>query len=99
LSVPEDKAYYFSKEFKNKQKIERLKEVLKELHRTGRVITTEKLQELTGMSYLSLKIRLSELRDKGYRIRSINVYEVLEVPEEEYQNNKEPEILISLEDL
>ncbi|MCD6385273.1 hypothetical protein J7M23_05805 [Candidatus Sumerlaeota bacterium] len=94
-----DKAFYFSKEFKNKQKIERLKEVLRELHRTGRVITTEKLQELTGMSYLSLRIRLSELRDKGYRIRSINVYQVLEIPEEEYQQNKEPEILISLEDL
>jgi len=97
--VQEDKAFYFSKEFKNKQKIERLKEVLRELHRTGRVITTEKLQELTGMSYLSLRIRLSELRDKGYRIRSINVYQVLEIPEEEYQQNKKPEILISLEDL
>ena len=98
MSVSEDKAYYFSKEFKNKQKIERLKEVLKELHRTGRVITTEKLQELTGMSYLSLKIRLSELRDKGYRVRSINVYQVLEVPEEESYNKKET-LLISLEDL
>ena len=98
MSVSEDKAYYFSKEFKNKQKIERLKEVLKELHRTGKVITTEKLQELTELSYFALKNVISELRDKGYRIRSINVYEVLEVPEEEYQY-REPEILISLEDL
>ena len=98
MSVSEDKAYYFSKEFKNKQKIERLKEVLKELHRTGRVITTEKLQELTELSYFALKNVISELRDKGYRVRSINVYQVLEVPEEEYQY-REPEILISLEDL
>lgn len=93
-----DKTYYFSKEFKNKQKIERLKEVLKELHRTRRVITTEKLQELTGMSYLSLRIRLSELRDKGYRIRSINVYQVLEVPEDVGYNKKET-LLIGLEDI
>ena len=96
--MSQDKAYYFSKEFKNKQKIERLKEVLRELHRTGRVITTEKLQELTELSYFALKNVISELRDKGYRVRSINVYQVLEVPEEEYQH-KEPEILISLEDL
>jgi len=98
LKQMKDKTYYFSKEFKNKQKIERLKEVLKELHRTRRVITTEKLQELTGMSYLSLRIRLSELRDKGYRIRSINVYQVLEVPEDVGYNKKET-LLIGLEDI
>ena len=96
--MSEDKAYYFSKEFKNKQKIERLKEVLRELHRTGRVITTEKLQELTGLSYFALANFLSELRDRGYRVRSIRVYQVLEIPEEKYCY-KEPEILISLEDL
>ena len=96
--MSQDKAYYLSKEFKNKQKIERLKEVLKELHRTGRVITTEKLQELTELSYFALKNVISELRDKGYRVRSIRVYQVLEIPEEEYCYKK-PEILISLEDL
>ena len=60
---------------------ERLIRILGLMQRTGARFTLDELAEMTGMTPLSIKAMLTRLRDEGFRVRSIRVYEVIEVPD------------------
>lgn len=62
---------------------ERLIRILGLMQRTGARFTLDELAEMTGMTPLSIKAMLTRLRDEGFRVRSIRVYEVIEIPEDE----------------
>ena len=85
-----DKAYYFSKEFREKSGMEKLKKALLDAYNSNKAVTVDFLVEITGLSLLSLYKYITRLEEEGFRIRSIRVYEVLKVPKEaKWQDQKD----------
>ena len=85
-----DKAYYFSKEFREKSGRAKLKKILIDAYRNRKALDVDYLAEITGLSHMSIWKYISQLEEQGFRIRSIRVYEVLKIPEEEkWQDQKD----------